>query len=62
MAWRTFGTLFAGTAGAKPAREVLTGLIARNDVATIRKHRLALKAMDPKLAKLYDAFMGMAGL
>ena len=47
---------------AKPAREVLTGPIARNDVATIRKHQQALKAIDPKLRKLYDAFLVVAKL
>jgi predicted short-subunit dehydrogenase-like oxidoreductase (DUF2520 family) len=45
---------------AKPANEVLTGPIARNDLATIRKHRQALRKLDPKLRKLYDAFMGVA--
>jgi predicted short-subunit dehydrogenase-like oxidoreductase (DUF2520 family) len=44
----------------KPAKEVLTGPIARNDLATIRKHRQALAKLDPKLRKLYDAFVGVA--
>jgi len=44
----------------KPARDVLTGPIARNDLATIRKHRQALKAMSPELRKLYDAFINVA--
>ena len=45
---------------AKPAMEVLTGPIARNDVATISKHQQALAKLHPNLRKLYDAFVKMA--
>ena len=42
---------------AKPAKEALTGPIARKDFETIRKHQKALKTIDPKLKKIYDAFL-----
>ncbi len=42
------------------AREVLTGPIQRNDTATIEKHQKALKALDPKLRAIYDAFLEQA--
>ena len=44
----------------KPAKDVLTGPIQRGDVETIRKHQKALKALDPQLRKLYDAFLEFA--
>ena len=45
---------------AKPAKSVLSGPIARKDFATIHKHQKALKALDPKLRMLYDAFLSFA--
>jgi predicted short-subunit dehydrogenase-like oxidoreductase (DUF2520 family) len=42
---------------AKPASSVLSGPIARKDSTTIHKHQKALKALDPKLRMLYDAFL-----
>ncbi len=42
---------------AKPANSVLTGPFARKDMLTIRRHQLALAALDPKLKNVYDAFL-----
>jgi predicted short-subunit dehydrogenase-like oxidoreductase (DUF2520 family) len=47
---------------AKPAHDVLTGPIAREDTATIRKHQPALSNLDPNLRKLYDAFLKIGHL
>jgi predicted short-subunit dehydrogenase-like oxidoreductase (DUF2520 family) len=47
---------------AKPAKDVLTGPIKRGDVKTIRMHQKALKALDLKLRKVYDAFLGLSEL
>jgi predicted short-subunit dehydrogenase-like oxidoreductase (DUF2520 family) len=44
----------------EPANEVLTGPIKRKDFATIEKHQKALKALDPKLRAIYDAFLTYA--
>ena len=41
----------------KSAIEALTGPIARKDFNTIRKHQKALRSLDPKLKKIYDAFL-----
>jgi predicted short-subunit dehydrogenase-like oxidoreductase (DUF2520 family) len=40
-----------------PAKSVLSGPISRGDMNTIRKHEKALKSLNPKLAKIYDAFL-----
>jgi len=42
---------------AKPAGSVLSGPIARKDSATIRKHQKALKALDPRILAIYNAFL-----
>ncbi len=39
------------------AKHVLTGPIARKDLATIRRHRKALANVSPEIRKLYDAFV-----
>ena len=39
------------------AKQVLTGPIARKDLATIRRHQKALSAISPEIRKLYDAFV-----
>src|SRR6185312_9054405 len=44
----------------KPARDVFTGPIKRNDLLTIKKHQKALKEVSPELAALYDAFLKLA--
>jgi predicted short-subunit dehydrogenase-like oxidoreductase (DUF2520 family) len=36
---------------------VLTGPIKRRDMETIKKHQAALEKADPKLRKIYDAFL-----
>jgi predicted short-subunit dehydrogenase-like oxidoreductase (DUF2520 family) len=41
----------------QPAKSVLSGPISRKDTETIRKHQNALKSLDPKLRKIYDAFV-----
>jgi predicted short-subunit dehydrogenase-like oxidoreductase (DUF2520 family) len=41
-----------------PAKSVLTGPISRRDLSTIRNHQKALKALDPALRRIYDAFLG----
>jgi len=41
----------------KQAKFVLSGPINRKDLSTILKHQKALKALDPKLKKIYDAFV-----
>jgi predicted short-subunit dehydrogenase-like oxidoreductase (DUF2520 family) len=39
------------------AKDVLTGPIKRRDMETIKKHQAALEKADPKLRKIYDAFL-----
>ena len=43
-----------------PAQSVLSGPISRKDFTTIRKHQRALRALDPKLRAIYDAFLSFA--
>jgi predicted short-subunit dehydrogenase-like oxidoreductase (DUF2520 family) len=45
---------------AQPSHDVLSGPIRRKDVETIRSHQKALRALDPSLRKLYDAFLEYA--
>jgi len=42
-----------------PALSVLSGPISRKDFATIHKHQKALSAVNPKLRKIYDAFLAV---
>ena len=43
-----------------PAKEVLTGPIARKDFGTIRKHQQALQKLDPRIKCIYDTFFSYA--
>ncbi len=44
----------------KPAKNVITGPIARQDYTTISKHQRALKALNPQIRAIYDAFLHYA--
>ena len=45
---------------ADDAKKVLTGPIARKDLSTILKHRIALKKQPRALRKIYEAFLQLA--